>query len=269
MSEATDYIKSFDKLLKEKPILEADLASLRAQIEEAKRSLEELTSSKSKLLSDIKKAEEKSISKIRLERDQVDKTLNEERVRLAVLSEELTGREQIVSGRESNAKSAENENDDKEIKLLAFGKKLKHLEIDLKARDEEQQAREDRIDSKTIKLNSMIDHNNALASSAESALKDVKNAEVNVRTSQEEALKEQERLNKFKKELQAWEKKLQKDQKDLDGQAEDIRIKAAENETNMAIISKKQKDTNDKERALSAMQVDLDFKLAKIKRANK
>ena len=268
MSEALDFVKNFEDLLKSNEEEQRKTNSLKSVKEALGKEVAELLLKKKRIEQQI---EEKLIQcdKDILERkENAERNFEAERARLAKLSSQLETQKIELEQRETSIRQRESELNERERLLSEKGHKLGHKEVDLNAKAEQIKKDNQAIASANMEiskqLQSIDEELKGIAQAKqgiESVRAELKNQQSILRDAEEQLRLDRERAEDDKKEIVKTKKDLELIQIKLSEESKRFRAESF-------ILDKQRKDNTDKENALKAMQVELDFKIAKYKREN-
>ena len=265
MSESGDYIKQFEQLLKDEKFLIGQVTTLKNQVKNESEALAQIQHEKNSILKDIALKKEESLATVNEYKQSVERTLNKERIRLEAQAENQNVVEGEQTKERSKLKQELNELEDRKTKFFESLKEVKQLELDLKNKE---------IDLKKIKEKADLDNQTALNMfarakqeklNAENTWKDAE--EINRINTEQKKNNEINKAKLYRAAVDLREKKEEEESiiKEKSKVLGEIQQKNVEMITLSKELKKRQKDLNDKEQALKAYQIEIDFKLAKLK----
>ena len=155
MSESTDFIKDYEKLVRQKPVLTAQVVELRRQVEETGKALEELTNKKQGIIDDIKAEENESIARIEEREQSMNRVINQENERLSAQSEKQNETATQQEATKTLQAQLKNELDAKEEALTSRECVVDHKQLTNKHDRSELVKLQDEVDAKTAKCVSL------------------------------------------------------------------------------------------------------------------
>ena len=266
MSEALDFIKNFEDLIKQNETEQRKTTSLKSVKEALEKEVNTLNIRKLDLerqLIDIKKEADIKIAECQ---ENMERNFEVERNRIATLSEKLDKQRIKSEQREEDIRHKESVANERERLLTEKEHKLDYKEVDLQAKEEQV-----KNDSQAIAAANMGIQRQLQA--IEEQLKGIGEAKQGIQDNQAELKKQQSaiREERVRLELETTnlgieKKEIVKSKKELEsGQIKLLEANKLVNAERF-ILDKQKKDNLDKENALKAMQVEMDFKLAQFKR---
>lgn len=265
MSESIDFIKKFEELIKEKPMLEAKLVDINNQIENGLKELEKIENKKKSILTEISVSRETSKNEISEYNDKVNKILEKERIRL---DDEAVVQSKII---EKNIKKFQelrqynNELADREQKVIEREKKTEHLKIELKVQREVNTKLKENIEAERQKIEKIKKDNIEYLASIKSSLNDNEVIRQDNSVTKKKIKEQLRHIEEWKAELEERVKKFKIEIEKLSKIKTTIGTKQEEINMQLKILAKNKKNLDDKEKSLNAMQMDIDFKIAKLK----
>jgi chromosome segregation ATPase len=266
MSKALDFVKDFGDLLKANDEEQRRKSLLESELEEIRKEIETLKAKKIKLEEDIKIREEKFDKDLAEQKTNSDRIINQEFTRLDKLSERLEAQkieqEKIEiqqKNKELSLTEKERLTDEKEIRL-------NHKEVDIGAKLVQNKKEQDDILIANMEIKKQLQNIEQELIKIDQAKKDEKDLTDAILRRQRELQDLEISFKEKVKVLEKGNKKLtderiiiQNDWAKIDKEKKGI-------ETEKLILSKQRKDNTDREMAIKAMQVELDFKIAQFKR---
>ena len=266
MSEALDFIKNFEDLIKQNEAEQRRTDSLKSVKEALDKEVNALNIKKFNLeqeLIDIKKEFNRKINECQ---ENMERNFEAERKRIAALSEKLEKQKVELDQREIDIRHKESVANERERLLTEREHRLDHREVDLRAKEEQIKKDNQAIAAANMGIQRQLQ-------AIEEQLKGIVEAKQGIQDNQAELKKQQSAIREEKARLEietanleAEKKEITKSKKELDsGQ---IKLLEANKlvDAERFILDKQKKDNLDKENALKAMQVEMDFKLAQFKR---
>ncbi len=266
MSEALDFIKNFEDLLKSNDEEQRKSNSLRTVRDALEKDINTLNIKKANLEQQLIKRKQDFDKEISERQENIERNFEAERKRLAELSEKLAIQKNEQDNKEQKQKSRQSAQDERERQQDERDKAFEHKSIDYKANlvklkeDNERIASEDMRQKKEWQV-----------------IEEEKKNNLEFQKGNEETLAEIRKKQAIQR-----EKDIKQDTKDLEQAQEDNRLsqenKLLQNgwvklgeenkkiELEKMVEVKRKKDNDDKEAALKAMKIEFDFKVAKFKR---
>lgn len=266
MKESLDFIKNFEKLLQSNEEEEKRIGSLKSVKVGLEEDIAKLEIKKIKTEEEIKFKLESLQDELDVRKSNFERSFESERKRIEKSGQDVDERSRILSEDERTYKQRAARLNEKEQELKELKSRLDEKESDLLNREE--LAREDfqKIATANMKINNTL---NDIANRSKGLEEADNGLQLVLDTVRKEQAKLKEReivISKMSDEVEAVRVKNIEDRKSIE--AELVRISKESKTLDMEKLSleKQKKDNLDKENALKAMQVELDFKIAQFKR---
>lgn len=263
---ALGFIDDFKKLLEENDTQQRRVNALRGEEQELTASIERLKKELDSLTITLRVKEEECLNRIRLAQENSDRVFRQESARHDRVNADLEAREAKVAALEPKLRQLQTELDQKHIELLAFGNKLKHLEIETR----EAQDEATRIQQENILNSAKIATERASLVKEQASLEAGKcdlNEHLHIyKTGCCELQAKSAQIKCEREELENDKRQLKREQEKVSELYSDIAKQKKEIETQNALLDEKRKNNNDKERSINAMKIELDFKIAQLER---
>jgi len=262
---ASEFLLNFDALLKANKEEEMKSVSLKSVRNALETEIKELVAKKTSLEVQIKEDIAQCSKEISIRKEQAERNFETERIRLANLSRQLEEQKVDQGKIETTQRQRESELNERERLLNEKDIGFNHKEVDLKAKEEQIKK-----DYQTIAFEK--NENKRNLQSVNDQLYGIEQTQQGIKDNLNEFKKQQlvlreaeVKLENKAKEVEAERLKNVEDKQELATIREQLSKDQNQVNASLNILSKQKKDNEDKEAALKAMKIDLDFKIAKLK----
>ena len=265
MSELTNLVSDFQKMIESKAVLASQIAELTRQRDETATDLDALCTKRQKILDEIKAEEAASKKRIAEYNDKQGENIGKEIRRLEALSkiEGETSQAQAETARKQ--KQLSNELASKEQSLMEIEIKLKQDRACVDILSESVRRQQERNSADALDAESKLRKAKDLSNETKGLLRDVKEGQENNRNKQIDLNNQAKELESFKNSLDALKNELDKYQEKINLQTDKLQKAWDEYYKMKTIVEKNMKDTDDLRRGLEAEKTEFAFEAAKIK----
>ena len=266
MSEALDFVKNFEDLIKKNDEEQRKSYSLSTTRDALEKEIEVLLGKKKSIETQIE-AKLKVCDKEIIERkENAERIICQENDRLTKLSDKLETQRKEQEGTESRQRQEQVQLDEKERILFEKESSLKHREVDIEVKRE--QIKKDKEELASFNMcvrqeRERIEKDNRGIGEAKIGIRD---AEMALHKANELLQNERDSLNISQVEQEKLKKQNLDDSIAINKEWDRIAKEKKDIEALIVNLTKQQKDNDDKEKALQAMKIEIDFKMAQFKR---
>lgn len=265
MSELTDQIKDFEKLLKQKGILTAQVDEMTRQCEQLTEEHRNLNSMLTAIHVGIHKKEEESNERIKEYNDAQGAVVGKELKRLQALEKKTNQLCQDEADTARLQKQRDNELAAREQARIEERSELDKRQTDLNAQEERLKIQQDEVSVQLGQTTSKLRKIEQLKKETEELIQDANDAKKHNRNNRLKNEKRVEELDAYKQELDGIKIESENYLEKISEKEADLQKKWAEYNEVKAIVDKRAKDTQDLKRGLEAEKTELAFQLAKVK----
>ncbi len=263
---ATEFLLNFDALLKANEAEELKSVSLRSVRASLETEINELKKKANAIETQIKESLFKCDKEIVNRKDSAEINFEKERNRLAELSRKLELQKEEQLKHEEYLRHQDSLLNERDRKLLNFDSELRHKEVNLSLEKENNDSQKQANSSELMRLKILLQSIEEREVGIKEGLKGLEENLMHFRKQQSEVRELEEKLKVKIKEIDELGIKNVTDRNEIENIK--VQLMKDQNQINASlnILNKQKKDNEDKEAALKAMKIDLDFKIAQLKR---
>ena len=263
---ATEFLLNFDALLKANEEEELKSVSLRSVRNALKAEIDDLHKKKEILETQIKENIVQCDKEISTRKENAERNFEAERIRLANLSKQLEAQKTEQADIEIKQRQRTSELNEKERLLNEREIGLNHKEVDLNAKIEQIKKDIQIIASEKMEIKKQLQFINEQLGGIEQAKQGIQDNTIDLKKEQFVLREAEENLVNKIKEIKETELKNIADRKEIEAIGIQLEKDQKQVTASLNILTKQKKDNEDKEAALKAMKIDLDFRIAQLKR---
>ena len=265
MSELTNLVTDFQKMIESKAILSEQVSDLTKQRDKTATELDFLCSKRQKILDEIKAEEATSKKRIAEYNDKQGENIGKEIRRLENLSKIQGETERVQSETARDQKQLTNELAAKQQSLMELEIKLRQDKACLDILNESVTKQQEKNSSDLLVIDSKLRKVQDLDNEAKGSMRDAKSIQENNRSTRLDLEKRFKELGEYKNSLDAIRFELDNQINQFNKRSEELQKNWDEYYRLKTIVEKKMKDTDDLKRGLEAERTELAFEMAKLK----
>ena len=265
MSELTNLVTDFQKMIESKSVLYAQIADLTKQRDKTATELDFLCSKRQGILDEIKAEEAASKKRISEYNDKQGENIGKEIRRLENLSKIQGETERTQSETARNQKLLASEFAAKQQSLMELEIKLRQDKACLDILNESVTKQQEKNSSDLLVIDSKLRKAQTLDDEAKGLMEDAKILQKNNRNTRMDLEKKFKELDEYKNSLDAMRFELDNQINQFNKRSEELQKNWDEYYRLKTIVEKRMKDTDDLKRGLEAERTEMAFEVAKLK----